>query len=672
MKNMNFKKVLSVIGGVALLGISGTAGVMAYPNAFTNSDGIALVYGSNASQSDINALNLVNTNVISVIDSLRNNQSVLDSEYLTENEVVLGTRLIDNGRFKTNITDNKISTLIDGKIHWDNGVDSKTNYNVHEEILLGDMKIITTFDNKDLNETALTNDKDLEYRYVFDEDLKISLIGDEDADTLEIKVLGNTYEVDSFDGSSMSISTSTQKVVRKGDTLTYDGKSVVVEEIFDDAVQIGGVLINEGKTKKVNGLEVYVDTAVVHSYDATSSVAIVKVGSDIEKIYNDGDAYIGEDEDDPTWVWSIKNPGEKGGYIGVRYDHREIDEEDNLVYEEKSYNFPNKFSSVTFDGLTDVTYGKYNLFFNSEDLYTAVDGNTPMYTSSVPVLVLEGKEDDSFIVNGNETNKVYLYYQVGDSTTSINSSIEVFFNDVNKDYSTSAKPRFTMSIPLNGTANRANGHGEIGQLTYEDTEMPIEFNFTKDLSISESNRTISIGDLKIKLNDNGSFSYFGKNPEDAESDELQVNGNISVGSREDDLMDYYGLKIQNPESTLENDEISLEIPSEKVYAKISVTNSAKSEVKQLGTLIVKDTEIDSVKDKDLIVVGGSCINKAAAKILGLAEGTCGADFTAATGIGNGQSLIKEYVSPYNSSKVAYVIAGYEAIDTTNAVNSIVS
>ena len=84
--------------------------------------------------------------------------------------------------------------------------------------------------------------------------------------------------------------------------------------------------------------------------------------------------------------------------------------------------------------------------------------------------------------------------------------------------------------------------------------------------------------------------------------------------------------------------------------------------------IVKDSEVSSVSGKNLVVVGGSCINTVAAKILGSTTPICTADFTTKTGVGAGQYIIKTVESPYNSDKVAMLVAGYAAADTVNAVD----
>jgi len=84
----------------------------------------------------------------------------------------------------------------------------------------------------------------------------------------------------------------------------------------------------------------------------------------------------------------------------------------------------------------------------------------------------------------------------------------------------------------------------------------------------------------------------------------------------------------------------------------------------LGDVLVTDSEVSSVRSKNLVVVGGSCINSAAASLVG---GTyCESAWETATGVGSGQFLIKGYASSSVTTKMALLVAGYEAADTTNA------
>jgi hypothetical protein len=111
---------------------------------------------------------------------------------------------------------------------------------------------------------------------------------------------------------------------------------------------------------------------------------------------------------------------------------------------------------------------------------------------------------------------------------------------------------------------------------------------------------------------------------------------------------------------------------EESYGKLYLAAVEGSSTGVAGIPVMKDNQVMSVEDKNLIVVGGSCINNVAATLLGVPEGTCGEAFTAATGVGAGQYLLKVVESPYSTGKVAMLVAGYEAEDTTKAATYVVS
>jgi len=116
---------------------------------------------------------------------------------------------------------------------------------------------------------------------------------------------------------------------------------------------------------------------------------------------------------------------------------------------------------------------------------------------------------------------------------------------------------------------------------------------------------------------------------------------------------------------------SLSYGSAQMYANVylaetsaTITPGTTGGTGQLGDVLVKDSEVGNVATKNLIVVGGSCINSAAAALVGGAK--CSADWTTATGIGTGQFLIKGYATSTLTSKLALLVAGYDAADTVNA------
>ena len=132
-------------------------------------------------------------------------------------------------------------------------------------------------------------------------------------------------------------------------------------------------------------------------------------------------------------------------------------------------------------------------------------------------------------------------------------------------------------------------------------------------------------------------------------------------------IDQYGSLVTDEQRTNQNGVETISYPKSQMYLDIVATaEGAVSTTGSSGVLIVKDSEVSSVATKNLIVVGGSCINTAAAALVG--GNLCGAAWETATGVGTGQFLIKSYASTEQSltSKMALLVAGYEAADTVNA------
>jgi len=109
----------------------------------------------------------------------------------------------------------------------------------------------------------------------------------------------------------------------------------------------------------------------------------------------------------------------------------------------------------------------------------------------------------------------------------------------------------------------------------------------------------------------------------------------------------------------------LTYPKTPMYAEVYIAESgAVVSEADLGAVLVTDAEVSTVQSRNLVVVGGSCINSVAAALVGGAY--CTTAWQSATGVGAGQFLIQSYTSPYSGSKIALLVAGYNAEDTVNA------
>lgn len=117
--------------------------------------------------------------------------------------------------------------------------------------------------------------------------------------------------------------------------------------------------------------------------------------------------------------------------------------------------------------------------------------------------------------------------------------------------------------------------------------------------------------------------------------------------------------------------IELTYYGEEAYGNVWIASADISlDSEATNILPVYDSEVSGVQSKNLIVVGGSCVNTVAASLVG--GSYCEEEWTSATGVGEGQYLIEVFESPYSSSKVAMLVAGYEKADTTRAADYLIA
>ncbi|MBS3081406.1 hypothetical protein J4416_00525 [Candidatus Pacearchaeota archaeon] len=149
-------------------------------------------------------------------------------------------------------------------------------------------------------------------------------------------------------------------------------------------------------------------------------------------------------------------------------------------------------------------------------------------------------------------------------------------------------------------------------------------------------------------------------------------GSVGFQSEADDdlyyMEDQWGTLVETDQSNSNAYVVTVSYPDEQVTAGIYVDGLVEGTGSTtLGDVKVMDDELASsgMSVKNLIVVGGSCVNTAASSLLGGSAG-CGASWTAATNAGTGDWIIQTFANPWASSKVATLVAGWEQGDTANA------
>lgn len=147
---------------------------------------------------------------------------------------------------------------------------------------------------------------------------------------------------------------------------------------------------------------------------------------------------------------------------------------------------------------------------------------------------------------------------------------------------------------------------------------------------------------------------------------------LQSDSYQKQAVDKFGALVVEKTPTNTNGDVTVTIPNSQMYFDLAFAspgtvvtpNVAAGPGASIGSVEVLDSQVSTVQGKNLIVIGGSCINSVAANLVGGAK--CTSDWTTATGVGSGQFLIQSFASPYTTGQIALLVAGYDAQDTVNA------
>lgn len=325
--------------------------------------------------------------------------------------------------------------------------------------------------------------------------------------------------------------------------------------------------------------------------------------------------------------------------------------------------------------------------------YTIIgkDAKRQLRTSNDTSITFDSDTDENFVASwaGSKDAESYVLYansfRVDSSVnkTTINKRVGSFSQDVqNGDTITLGDLSLTVGqIDVNGHSVVLTGSAGTFDTLYtkDGLKVLLPFNGTAvtgalslfagnksyPIQFWESNKdgTIAGGDqINVTLGLT-SDSYVKVNSVTVDSGlKEEGSSNIYTGFAYSDL----ATKVSQDEGPDQNT-ATLTYHGGESYAKVFVSDvSATVSGGSNGAMAVSDSEVTSVQGKNLIVVGGSCINTVAATLLGSSTPLCGADWQSATNVGAGSFLIQTFASPYATGKIATLVAGYNAGDTTNA------
>ncbi|RJQ16846.1 hypothetical protein C4573_02160 [Candidatus Woesearchaeota archaeon] len=594
-------------------------------------------------------------------------------------EGALGSN-IANGALDTTYTDDDLSVLQDTSVDI-NG----TNINVHDEIVLSstanalDAETSLTSNEEDyVTDVVLEVQKDaLQYCFYFDESINLKTEVSDD-EPLEIEFLGANLKItDISDADTLTAIAGTEVFLNAGDSFVAEGKTVTLDRTGSTAAVITvdgkSETVNEGSTKTINGVKVKVDTIFNDDGIEFDSATLI-IGAETEETYNDGDEFIGQDEDDPEWVWNLAGLNATGTSqtLCIENDFVKDDAKDSPAGVGEYYSFPNNFVEVGIASLTvaDDKYMDLDVEYDgSVDLSDAVSAFTSVAAIVVSSNVDESVLLDSAVLTGlgaDVKTKVFYLHAVADD-------VEVFYEDPNNNNDVT----FAGNLSANGTGENFT----FGQIDFGKTKLTdVQLNLFGDV---DSNDGLYMGLIPLTPTDDAVWVQFesdgtdfggtGATADTEEAGELVYGSDTdptdtasvtNIGTKEEDLRNGYGIWIDEPKSTGASDKYTFHIPNDQVKANAVIKSGAAAiGGGDAGTSTVVnpipvgmgilDTDANLGSD-NLIVVGGPCANTIAADLMGN-PANC------VEGFAEGKAKVKLY-----ASQNALLVAGYSAKDTQGA------
>jgi len=604
-----------------------------------------------------------------------------------EEEIALGDSI--TSEIEQTLDDSDLAGLKDTTLTFDGAESGSEDYDYHEEVILDTSGIVVA--------TSLTSNEEdygsnvyLEVqsrgaiRYCFEFDDEINLSAEVDSDhPLELEILGQKVKITSVTASSITAEVGETVSLNTGDSTEIEGKTVKLVRTSDDSavVEVDGKteVIDEGQTKTVNGLKIKVEDAF-GSTQTETGFAVLVVGTEVSKTYKNGDAYIGEDEDNPNWVWELSGLNTNDPTICVKNDFVKDDYDDNPVTVGESYVLPNDYVKITLDSLTvkDDEYATYTITYKEGVDLSDVSG----LGTSEKVFEIKTSDEEGlsniYNTTGVETDTVYLYFN--------GTAVYVLYKDTEDN-----------EVMLGGTVEN-NTEITVAKINYQDTKLNI--NLTTPTSFGTSGTmnltvksTLSSDDLTIALGySGGAFSSLGDEADTEEAEEVRW-ASTNIGTKDKDMRTKYGIIVKDPESNGANDKVELLVPADQVKAKVVVsgpgtqvttttetTETYYEKVVPIDTDIAyldTDSAVSAAKAKmNLILVGGPAVNSLVRDLFRdkfnvstaddgwiygpqLAEaGYCGSGTYIADSPESGQQgLIKLVNDAFTEGKVALIVMG---------------
>jgi len=605
--------------------------------------------------------------------------------------------------FETSLEDDDIDSLFDGTINY-----RSSDYDVSEVFMVSANETTSL-----VPQTSLTSNDDdynsnimiesergaMRYYYSFDETINISAA--DSTDSLDIDFLGKKLKITNVDstGTKFTANVGIEYFMNVGDAVTVEGKSITLSNVGSGGaiiVDVDGTTetISASGTRTVNGIEIKNDQTFYDANSVDQRSATLVMGLEATDTYQDGDAYVGEDDNDPDWVWTIaglytggttslinnatNGITASGMVLGVKNEFVKNDASDDPIAMGECYDLPNNFLSVCFDSLT-VPDNEYMSLIIEYDASTDLSESRYQGTglTSEPTIYIHVDQSEGLVLdqanlpvpNGTaadrKTDKLWIYA----NGTAGAEEVPVFYEDTNSK--TILAGYYNASVPVE------LAHLNYQDITGNDIRIFVSGNQTHGINVTVA--PYDATDLSDWTDNITSYwgvtgnkvKGLGGSSDSAEASELywmSSGGSLAktIGTKDEDHKTKYGIIIKNPDSNGAQDDLKLMIPGDLVKANVVIsgtrTNSDSStpSTTSVAPTPITASELTNPTSFNIISVGGPCVNSVTADLLGVTYPACG---SAQSAVPENKAIIEMKA---NGNNWAMIVAGWNAMDTRRA------
>jgi len=567
-----------------------------------------------------------------------------------------------------------------------------TAYRYHEAVVLdqdkADLGVYHDFTYSDVNGTQkmrLSTSDPVEYRYIFD---KSGIGSPTTSDILDISLAGKSFSIVLADSSGLKALTGVIGTADVTTPITYSGYGVYVTDgasgtgawakiqIKDSTgnVQVTDI-INKDATKtytlgsttiKVNVIDVFASTIT------NTASAKLAVGSEVDKVYPKDKTvdslYTFPGETDWYVYWNdtdVSNNITATDFVGVFYHPASVK---YLKSGEKLLG-PSGYFELGYTGLDG---------FDTVAVVTAqkVDGKTIYATStstssdgtSLSGFEIAADVKGSIIDGSNGYDKGYVLF----NGTAVWRG---YWDSVSSKIVRLAAPTAVLTTD-NVTFNVS--YGGVG-----DTTVMVNLDISNatdavDLIVSKTDGSDTVtwdyeNTTSLTLGTSSPTWRLGTETSAQAADVTVAYGsNQNVGDFSQDVLSNTPVFIVSPSANSGAEKAVFKVPSGLVKTKVAfgkigatTTTAGGTYYSFAGPIVSPVAKLDSSLTstekaaKNLIVVGGPCVNSIAADALGLTYPTCGADST----VPENAAMIKVMDDKFATGLKVVLVAGWTASDT---------